>query len=111
MAVSPFPPHSSPPGDPFDAPDALAAAEPKSSTEAPVEEPKDLGFGSLVGRENEKRLLNRDGTFNVERNGLRFWESLSLYHTALSMGWLKFLSLLTVAYLGLNAVFALAYVA
>ena len=64
-----------------------------------TEDPKDLGFGSVVGGQNEKRLLNRDGTFNVERKGLRFWESLSLYHAALSMSWLRFLALLTAGYL------------
>ena len=36
------------------------------------EEPKDLGFGSVVGGFNEKRLLNRDGTFNQHREGLSF---------------------------------------
>ena len=35
-----------------------------------LDEPKDLGFGSVVGGVNEKRLLNRDGTFNPRRHGL-----------------------------------------
>lgn len=75
-----------------------------------ADEPKDLGFGSVVGRENEERLLNRDGTFNVQREGLRFWESLSLYHAALTTTWPRFLGVLVGGYLGLNAVFASAYV-
>ncbi len=73
------------------------------------EEPKDLGFGAAIGREHEQRLLNRDGTFNVRRHGLRFWESLSLYHSALSMGWTHFLGMLAGGYLLLNALFAAAY--
>ena len=32
----------------------------------------DLGFGSVVARESRRRLLNRDGTFNVRREGLGF---------------------------------------
>lgn len=55
--------------------------------ERPVESPPpledsrtDLGFGSVVPRETRRRLLNRDGSFNVRREGGRFWESLSAYH-------------------------------
>jgi len=74
-----------------------------------IEEPKDLGFGSVVGRQNEKRLLNRDGTFNVERSGLRIWESWSIYHAALTVTWGRFLGVFALTYLVLNATFAVAY--
>ena len=46
----------------------------------------DLGFGTVVARESRKRLLNRDGTFNVRREGLSFFESLSAYHVFLTIG-------------------------
>jgi inward rectifier potassium channel len=71
----------------------------------------DLGFGSVVARESRKRLLNRDGTFNVRREGLRFWESLSAYHFLLTMSWPKFFSVIVGAYLAANAAFAAIYVA
>jgi inward rectifier potassium channel len=72
---------------------------------------RDLGFGSVVSRESRQRLLNRDGSFNVERRGLRFWSSFSLYHALLTMPWWQFL-LVGVGWYGLaNTVFALAYVA
>ena len=74
-----------------------------------IEEPKDLGFGSVVGRQNEKRLLNRDGTFNVARSGLRLWESWSIYHAALTVTWGRFLGVFALTYLVLNATFAVAY--
>jgi len=32
----------------------------------------DLGFGSVIARESRRRLLNRDGSFNVRRAGLNF---------------------------------------
>lgn len=73
------------------------------------EEPKDLGFGTVVGRAHEQRLLNRDGTFNVSRQGLRFWESLTVYHAALSTSWTKFLGMLAAGYLVLNTLFAGLY--
>ena len=44
----------------------------------PVDEPKDLGFGSVVGGFNEKRLLNRDGSFNPRRDGLPLLRSLEI---------------------------------
>ena len=70
----------------------------------------DLGFGSVVARESRKRLLNRDGTFNVRREGLRFWESLSFYHYLLTITWPKFLGYVAVAYLATNVLFAGAFI-
>ncbi len=72
---------------------------------------RDLGFGSVVSQESQQRLLNRDGSFNVERRGLHFWSSFSLYHALLTMPWWQFLLAGIGWYLLANAVFALAYVA
>jgi len=73
------------------------------------EEPKDLGFGSVVAREAHQRLLNRDGTFNVTRTGLRFSSSINLYHSLLIMPWWRFLAILSASYLVINAGFAGIY--
>lgn len=48
----------------------------------PKDEFKDLGFGTEVARGPGRRLLNRDGTFNVTLKGLDPLSSLSLYHWA-----------------------------
>ena len=78
----------------------------------PPEDPNlDLGFGSVVARESRKRLLNRDGTFNVRRVGLGYWEALSAYHYFLTISWPLFLAYVTGSYVVLNAVFAAAFVA
>lgn len=78
----------------------------------PPDDPNlDLGFGSVVARESRKRLLNRDGTFNVRREGLGFWESLSTYHYFLTIGWPKFLGYVAAVYVVINALFAAAFVA
>jgi len=69
----------------------------------------DLGFGAVVTRESRRRFLNRDGTFNVRREGLRFWESLSLYHYLLTLSWPRFLVYVSGAYFLTNALFASAY--
>ena len=75
------------------------------------DEPKDLGFGSVVAKESRQRLLNRDGSFNVQRTGLPFWSSLSPYHFLLTVSWGKFLGLMTLGFVLLNAIFALGYLA
>lgn len=74
------------------------------------EEIRDLGFGAVVARESRLRLLNRDGSFNVRREGLRFWASLSLYQSLLTMSWTHFLTLLVVSFFAINGLFGLAYV-
>jgi len=72
---------------------------------------RDLGFGAVVSRESQQRLLNRDGSFNVERRGLPFWSSFSPYHSLLTMPWGRFLLLGVGWYLVANSLFALAYMA
>lgn len=73
------------------------------------EETRDLGFGAVVSRESGRRLLNTDGSFNVERRGLHFWASLSLYHTLVETTWPRFMALLVTSYVGINLLFAFAF--
>src|SRR3954468_6041237 len=70
---------------------------------------RDFGFGSVVASESRQRLLNRDGTFNVRRTGLSFWQSLSLYHLLLNISWTRFLCLLATAYVAINIFFGFLY--
>lgn len=83
--------------------DRVAHAPPREELE------RDLGFGSVVARESRRRLLNRDGTFNVRREGLHFWESLSAYHYLLTISWPRFFAIIVAAYLAANAFFAAIY--
>src|SRR5438874_689416 len=55
------------------------------------------------------RLLNKDGTFNIARAGMRKRITSDLYHSLLAVSWGKFLSILAGFYLSVNALFALAY--
>ena len=73
------------------------------------EEFKDLGFGSVLGAEGG-RLLNRDGSFNVVREGLHPLSSLSAYHYLLTVSWTKFVLWLCAGYVAANALFAAGYV-
>lgn len=76
-----------------------------------LDENRDLGFGSKVAGESQRRLLNRDGSFNVARTGLNPFAAFSLYHSLLRISWLGFFGFVIVGYLIANAVFACAYMA
>lgn len=80
-------------------------------TTSPEQEFKDLGFGSVVGGANEKRLLNRDGSFNPRREGLPFFARLHPYHFLLTISWRRFFVVVVSVYLVTNVLFALAYLA
>ena len=73
------------------------------------DEVRDLGFGAVVARESRQRLLNRDGSFNVARRGLRLGSSLSPYHLLLTTSWTRFMGMVVASYLLFNGVFGVAY--
>lgn len=75
------------------------------------EEDRDLGFGAKVAGESRQRFLNRDGTFNVRRTGIRRYSTLNLYHFLLTMSWKQFLLLVLLLYFLSNIVFGLLYTA
>jgi inward rectifier potassium channel len=80
-----------------------------SSPPAALEEFKDLGFGTEVAKGTRRRLLNRDGSFNVVRDGLNPLSSMSLYHWLLTISWPKFLAFITGSYVAINTLFAFAF--
>lgn len=92
-------------------PSAGASASAISPPLIPETEIRDLGFGAVVARESRHRLLNRNGSFNVARMGLGWLESLSPYHSLLTMTWPRFLGVVVACYVLINAVFALLFVA
>ena len=85
-------------------------AGPLAPRRTPEEQSRDsdLGFGAVVGRESRRRLLNRDGSFNVVRSGMGMLEALAPYQL-LKISWPQFLSLVVLLYVALNLIFAAAY--
>jgi inward rectifier potassium channel len=73
------------------------------------DENKDLGFGSRVAQQSHDRLLNRDGSFNVRREGWPYLRLLSPYHYLLTISWMQFNVIVVSAYLIFNFLFALGY--
>ena len=80
-----------------------------SSPPGALEEFRDLGFGTEVAKGTRRRLLNRDGSFNVVRDGLNPLSSMSLYHWLLTISWPKFLAFITGSYVAINTLFAFAF--
>src|SRR5438270_1742482 len=70
---------------------------------------KDLGFGTEVARGTRRRLLNRDGSFNVVLEGLNPLSSLGLYQWLLTISWPRFLAFIAGSYIAINGLFAFAF--
>jgi len=83
-----------------------ARPEPRALRE---EDLHDLGFGAVVARESRERLLNKDGTFNVDRRGRGFLASISPYHALITMPWRAYFALVVLGYIVTNLLFATAY--
>lgn len=69
----------------------------------------EIGFGKAGQTRAGQRLLNRDGSFNVEKHGLGFGEQLSVYHSLMVMSWPRFIATLVAVYLTSNLIFASLY--
>jgi len=68
----------------------------------------DLGFGSQPVIKNQP-LVNKDGSPNVRRIGLPFFNTANNYHTLITMSWTRFWLLVLSGYLTLNIIFAFIY--
>jgi inward rectifier potassium channel len=72
------------------------------------DEIQDPGLGSKY-QEGSKRLMNKDGSFNVIKQGIP-GNLRDTYQTLIAMSWTKFLLISLAFIFGLNLVFALIYV-
>jgi len=81
----------------------------RATAEFDTSRDRDLGFGSVVTEQAGPRFLNRNGTFNVRRDGFGIFSSLNLYHTLLSMSWSTFLGLVLLLYFLSNIFFGTIY--
>jgi inward rectifier potassium channel len=82
----------------------------ESHIAAPEDPNSDLGFGRVLSQQRELRLLNRDGSFNVQKRGRGLNAFLS-YSNLVTTTWSRFFGFVAIAYGALNAIFALAFLA
>ena len=68
----------------------------------------DLGFGTQPVIKNQP-LIKQDGSINVKRRGLPFYNTANNYHKLITMKWRKFWAIVLCCYLIINTVFAFIY--
>jgi len=70
----------------------------------------DLGFGSQPVIKSQP-LVRQDGTINVKRTGLPFFNTSDNYHKLITMSWTSFWLMVLAGYLVINTAFAFIYLA
>src|ERR1700754_1553293 len=68
----------------------------------------DTGFGSNTNTVGG-RFINKDGTFNMRKEGLPFWQRFSIYHSMLNLPRWKFAALIFIFYFSINLLFTAIY--
>ena len=70
-----------------------------------IRDKKESGFGEFPDFET-RRLINKDGSFNIIREGQGFFSS---YQNSVEMGWGKFILLIVLVYILINAFFTILF--
>jgi inward rectifier potassium channel len=68
----------------------------------------DTGFGTNAANYGG-RFINRDGTFNIRKEGVSFFDRYSIYHHLLTLPRWKFVGVILLFYFGSNLLFTVAY--
>ncbi|HET6226897.1 MAG TPA: ion channel [Bacteroidia bacterium] len=71
-------------------------------------EEKELGFGTKTSTQRT-RLINKNGSFNVERIEVSRWQSVSIYHALITMSWRRFNFFVFLYFIIINLIFAVSY--
>lgn len=72
------------------------------------EQRQDLGFGAKIN-DAYSRLVNKNGSVNINRVNERFWDRINLYNRLITMSWWHFLGWVLVFYFVVNGIFAVIY--
>lgn len=73
-----------------------------------IQNNQDTGFGDKASQMGG-RMVNRDGTFNIQRLGIPFFTRVSSYHSMLTMPRWRFILVIFNAYFMMNCFFTLLY--
>jgi len=68
----------------------------------------DTGFGSSATNVGG-RFINKDGSFNLRKDGVAIWDRFSIFHVMLNMPRWKFITIIILFYLAVNLVFTAVY--
>jgi inward rectifier potassium channel len=68
----------------------------------------DTGFSGNTGNYGG-RFVNKDGSFNVKKEGIPFWERFSMFHTMLTLPTWEFISVIVLFFILINLFFTLIF--
>jgi inward rectifier potassium channel len=68
----------------------------------------DTGFGNNASSYGG-RFINRDGSFNLKKEGMPFWNRFSIFHSMLNLPRWKFMLLIVVFFLCINLLYTIIY--
>ena len=68
----------------------------------------DFGLGEKATA-GHYRVLNKDGSFNIKKENVAFWEKINFFHALVSMKWIKFFAIVLATYFCVNLIFASVY--
>jgi inward rectifier potassium channel len=68
----------------------------------------DTGFGTSTNNVGG-RFVNRDGSFNLRKEGLPVWDRFSMFHRMLTMPLWRFIFIVVVFYFSINVLFSICY--
>lgn len=80
----------------------------KMATQKNKKQENELGFGSKTSGQ-KIRLINKDGSFNINRIEVSRWSSTSIYHALITMSWRKFNFCIIFYFIIINLIFACCY--
>lgn len=69
---------------------------------------KEYGFGNSTF-DPKNRIINKDGSFNVQRVGLNFFDRFSLFHFMINTKWIVFITIVVLGYFLSATFFAIIY--
>lgn len=69
---------------------------------------KEFGFGNAAIGKNQ-RIVNKDGSFNVQRTGLPLFQRLSFFHWMINTRWPLFIAIVVAGFFGSNAFYSFIY--
>ena len=70
----------------------------------------DTGFSGNTGNYGG-RFVNKDGTFNVKKEGTSFWDRFSMFHTMLSLPSWKFIAIIVIVFIAINLLYTAIFMA
>jgi inward rectifier potassium channel len=68
----------------------------------------DTGFGASASNQ-ARQYIKKDGSYNVTRTGVDFFEQFNPYHDLIAFSWTKFNFLVLATYLVMNLIFTIIY--